>query len=951
MIFHRKFIRLGAKLSILTLAGGVLGMSVTASAQEEAGIDEAEIEEIIVTGYQSQKKSDVTGAVSSINVDEATKFISNNPAIALAGQAAGVQVLTQGGIAGADAKILIRGTGTFGNTEPLYVIDGAFSSTGMSGLNPNDIQTIQVLKDGAAAAIYGSRAANGVVVITTKRGVSGEPKIEISSTVSIQTVAEDLSFANADQWRTYASQAAANDGNPPAPEDSNPNYSQGVDTDWQNLWFDDALMYQTNLSISGGSDSSDYRISLGYLNQEGMTQFSEFEKANARASLNFDSGKFGLRSNFGATYTDKQPTRFAAVHIPTAPVTDAEGNFVIAGGDFYLASSPQGNGYAQAAIANDRIEKLDLIGNLDLTYEFLDGLTYKLAFSANYVDDDNLSRDPVYHWAVIGDSSQSFEENTRPGIAESNGTTFNYTIDSLVYYDFDWGQHSFSTVVGYSKTEEDFRITGIDGSFDNIFEEQLTTINGDARVSGTEFESLLESWLASVNYNYDSRYLATVSVRQDKSSKFGPDNNEDTFPSISAGWNLHEESFFPEDGFVSSLKVKASYGELGANFIRPYQFTSLAYGPLPAIFGNSQVGPGDRSFGRVTQILDPNLRWETSESTNFAAEFGFLDDALSISAGYYNRTNKDILAPVPLPPSAGQQIFINDGESPDVNTAEIENSGFEFELDYNGSFKDVYYSISANLATLDNEVIALGENVVPIGGSLMSGNFDDRPTRTDAGGPLGAYWGYITQGLDANGNFVFKDTNGRDASGNLTGQPDGVVNDDDKVILGSPHPDYTYGLTFSGGYKDWDFSLLLEGSQGAEIFSQIKYRNYFLLNDNVVTDGLNAWTPSNTNGDIPRATVDNASGGNALPSDFYVEDGSYLRIRSLQVGYTMPDATARKWNLASLRVFLSAQNLHTWTDYSGYDPNVSSDALFNRGVDFRGYPNSRTYTLGVEANF
>ncbi|MEX0315454.1 MAG: SusC/RagA family TonB-linked outer membrane protein, partial [Allomuricauda sp.] len=487
---------------------------------------------------------------------------------------------------------------------------------------------------------------------------------------------------------------------------------------------------------------------------------------------------------------------------------------------------------------------------------------------------------------------------------------------------------------------------------ENDFEEQLTTFNGDATINGREFKSLLESWFGRLNYDYDSRYLLSLSMRRDKSSKFADGNNVGTFPSVSAGWNLHREGFFPEDGFVNRLKIRAGYGELGANFIEPYQFSSLAFGPIPTIFGQNQNGGPDlRSFGRVTQLLDSNLRWETAKSTNIGLELGLMENALSLTVEYFKKVNEDVLAPVSLAPSAGQTIFVNTGVPPDINSAEIENKGLEFLVDYRNRKNQFKYNISFNLSTIKNEVLSLGENVSPILGSLISGAFDDRPSTTDTGGPVGAFHGLVTLGLDGNGNFIFQDNNGRDAAGELTGQPDGQIDFDDRVQIGDPFPDFTYGFNFGAEYKNFDFSLFLEGSQGNDIFSQIKYQNYFIYTSNVVVDALNAWTPSNTNTNIPIATAENRTGGNALPSDFYVEDGSYLRLRNIQIGYTLPQDILSSLSISRARIYLGAQNLFTITGYSGYDPDVSSSVTVDRGIDFQGYPNARTFTLGFNATF
>jgi len=928
-------------ISIFAASGVVVAQDADSDAEDV-------LEEIVVVGYGTQTRSTITGSVASIDVDDAMKEVTHDPTISLQGRAPSVQVLTNGGIAGSDAKVLIRGTGTFGDTDPLFVIDGAFSSSGMSGLSAADIESIDILKDGAAAAIYGSRAANGVVLITTRKGVKGEPQIRINASYGYQEPSESLSYANAEQWRAFSNRVSANDGNPIPPEDASPVASSGVDNNWEDVWFDNAPISSIDVSISGGSDDLNYLTSFGHVKQEGIIDHSEFEKFTGRLNLGFENGRFELQENLGISWSKNNPNSIYGarglarelVLLPTVPVTNSEGEFVVAGNDFYQETSPYTNPYALAADDTREIEELDIVGSISASYEFFDGLRYQLTLSGNYVSTDDFDKNSPYSYPVVGDSLTSSVDSFNPSLSESKADRFDYAIDNLIYFDKDFGDHSTSTVVGYSEFHEDFRLTGTDVIFNDPFEQQLTVVNGDATANGLELKSELRSYFARINYDYLGKYMLSASLRHDKSSKFASGNNSDTFPAFSAGWNVHEESFFPLDGVVSHLKVTAAYGELGANFIDPYQFSSVAFGPLPAIFGDNQNGPADRVFGRVTQLLDPNLTWETSTTNNFGVEVGLWDNSLMMTAEYFKRENEDILAPVPLPPSAGQTILINTGRAPDVNAATIENTGVEFTLSYSNEWRDVAYGIDFNLSTIDNEVTSLGENVVPIVGDLMSGTFDDRPTRTDTGLAVGTFWGYRTQGLDANGNFVFADTNS-----------DGVVNDDDKVVLGDPFPDYTYGLSLTADYKDFDFSVFLEGSHGAEIFSQMKYQNYFLYSANVVTDALNAWGPDNTNTEIPRATINNRGGGNALPSDFYVEDGSYLRIRNVQVGYNLDDATANRFGLASIRVFLGAQNLHTFTDYSGYDPQVSSASLFDRGVDYRGYPNARTYTLGVNASF
>ncbi|WP_211372107.1 SusC/RagA family TonB-linked outer membrane protein [Flagellimonas olearia] len=922
--------------------------------------DTAGLDEVVLVGYGSQKKSSVTASVVSVDADEANKNITHDAALSLQGRAPGVEILTQGGISGAEAKVIIRGVGTFGETAPLFVIDGAFSTSGLRGLNPADIESIEVLKDGSAAAIYGSRAANGVVLITTKKGKKGQARFEFSSSISMQTLSKKLDYANADQWRRFANQVSDNDGIARAPENDNPNLSNGVDVDWQDTWFRSAApIYNNTMSVSGGTEHTTYNASLGYFKQEGILKFSEFEKYNARINVGFKKGRVEFTENLGFSYYRNDPnthfntggTSGSGYELPTVPVRNSDGEFVAAGNDFQLLGIDPISRFALASMDQRVVDNFDVIGSTSLSYELVKGLKYRIGLSGSYNSEHNFDRESAYNIPVIGDNSVTGISVTTPSINESRSISFDYTIDNLLTYDQTFGKHDFSLLGGYSRFRENLRTTGYTVIFENAFDDQFTTFDGEAQVTGDEFKSLLVSWFGRLNYAFDDRYLLSLSIRRDKSSKFAEGFNIGTFPSISAGWNVSNEAFFPKDGFISKLKIRGGYGELGANFIKPYQFVSIAKGPIPVLFGDVQNSSADRTFGRVIQLFTENLTWESAQSTNVGMELGLLNNALSLTAEYFRKVNKDVLAPVSLPASVGQTIEINTARAPNINSSEIENKGLEFLLDYQNRNNEFKYNVSFNLSTIKNEVLALGENVTPIVGALVSSRFDDRPGLTDTGGPVGALYGYRTQGLDGNGNFIFEDVNGRDVNGELTGQPDGQIDFDDRVQIGDPFPDFTYGLNFAGEYKKFDFSLFFQGSQGNDIFSQIKYSNYFVYTGNVVTDALNAWTPANTNTNIPRATLDNRSGGNSLPSDFYIEDGSYLRLKNIQIGYSLPENILEGLNINSARLFIGAQNLFTITGYSGYDPEVSSDAQFNRGIDFRGYPNTRTLTLGFNASF
>lgn len=483
-------------------------------------------------------------------------------------------------------------------------------------------------------------------------------------------------------------------------------------------------------------------------------------------------------------------------------------------------------------------------------------------------------------------------------------------------------------MIGTSWMREYYRLTSTDSGNTDLGAPTITVFNGTGNIGGEEFNSALLSFFARVNYDYDNRYLLSGSIRSDKSSKFASGHRVGYFPSISAGWNVHNEEFFNVP-WLSKLKLRASYGQLGANFIDPYSFLSTAHGPIPAV-----VGSDNRVLGYVARYAQQNLSWEKSISQNYGVELGFLDNALQFTVEYFIRDNNDLLASLVPLPSSGQMIYVNEGVNTVFNSASVRNKGLELSGSYRKSFGDWSINVDANVSFLRNKVKSLGEGVQPINAEVfMSGSFNDRPTITKPGLPIGTFWGYNVLGIDENGDFIFEDNNGLDSAGNLTGKPDGVVDENDKTNIGNPHPDFTYGLNLGFTYKNWDFTAFFQGSQGNDIFALMKYDWYFNYNGGLLKDALNAWTPTNTNTDIPIAKVANSSGSNALPSSFYVENGSYLRLKNLQIGYSFSPNLLSKVHIKNARIYVSAQNLFTITKYPLYDPEVNSNTLFDRGVD------------------
>lgn len=909
--------------------------------------DSEQLDEVVVVGYGVQKKSSMTASVASVSAKDIAKQVTSNVTTALQGRTPGVEILQNGAEAGGEVSVLIRGAGTFGSTEPLYIVDGAVSNNGINSLNPSDIESIEILKDGSAAAIYGSRAANGVVLVTTKSGKSGKTLVEINGSFSYQTPSKQLDFMNAEQWRSFANMVA--DNSPAfdrAPQNVNPT-NPNLSTDWQDLYYQNAAMWNMSASISGGGENSTFSTSLGYTNQEGIVIQSDYEKYNARINSTYKKGRFSVSENLSIAHTSKKtaPTK-REIMLPTIPVMDSQGRYI---------STPLEDGYSTTNVdlinplagiyaSNNYTKKTDITGSLGITWDIWGGIKYKLNMAGSYLSTHGYTHTPAYasYWDENGVADSRFSQ-PYTSLDESRDESFNYTIDNLLTYNGTFNGHTFDILLGTSWMREYYRMMSINSGVNDLGAPSVTTYNGEGTVGSNELNSALLSYFARLNYDYQDKYLLSLSIRSDKSSKFAAGHRVGYFPSVSVGWNIHQEEFF-KIPWMSKLKIRGSYGELGANFIDPYAFLSLAYGPVPAIFNNKRV------YGYVTRLAQTNLTWETAVSSNVAVEMGFFDNALTFTAEYFMKRNNDLLAPLESLPSSGQTIIVNDGDLPYYNTASVENKGFEFTLGYRKDWSNWHLDVQANMSFIKNEVLKLGEGVQPIRGSLMASKFADRPTITKEGLPIGSFYGYKVVGIsESTGDFLFE---GADGTAKLPSE----VSETDKQVIGNPTPDFTYGLNVNLGYKNWDLTAFFQGSQGNDIFAAAKYQYYFNYDNNNLVDALDSWTPTNTGASLPIAKTDNYNGGNSLPSSFYVEDGSYFRCKNLQIGYTFDKKLLNKIGfIQSARIFAGVQNLFTITGYPLYDPEVSSNTLFDRGVDglYQDAPtiNARTYNIGFNLTF
>lgn len=895
-------------------------------------------EAVVVIGYGTQKKSSLTAAVASVSVKDIQKQVSSNIASSLQGRTPGVEILQQGGVAGGDVNIIIRGAASFGATEPLYVIDGIFSNNGLQSLSAQDIESIEILKDGAAAAIYGSRAANGVVLITTKKGKSGKPVVEINSSYSVQIPTNIPQFLNASEWRSFANTVADNSGLAHAPENDNPT-DPSLNTNWAKEWLQYAPIYKVNASISGGGPNSTFNTSLNYFDEKGMTIYSGYKKYNFLVNHSYKKGIFSISEITGITYSKTKPTTPFNISLPTLPIYDSEGRFTSGGPEYYI--NPE-DGKAQNKIAplyyTDRFnESVNILAGVNASLKLTQGLEYRLSVGGNYTFAHGFTHTPVYYTKYYSDGTPN-EDYGNPvnSLSESRGAELNYTIDNILNYKKSFGKNSIDAMLGTSWMKEFNRNLGI-SSIADLGGTAITGVsNVDGKISAGESNDALLSFFSRINYDFDNKYLLSVSLRRDESSKFYKDYRVGYFPSVSAGWNIDKEGFF-ENTIINKLKVRASYGELGANFLSPYNFDPIAFGPIPYTLGDIRYVDG-----RGAYLKSKGLKWETAKTTNIGIDVSLLDNKIYFTADYFIKTNTDLLAAIDLNLSSGQIFEINTSrEKPYVNSASVKNKGYEAMVGYRNSLShDLYIDAGFNFTSIKNKVLSLGENVQPITSGGYSSFFNDAPSITKPGYPIGSFYGYKIQGFDSKGDYIFSDVN-----------KDGIVNANDKVILGNPVPDFSYGFNMAITYKHFDLSLFLQGVSGNKIFNARRYTYYFDYSNNVVKDVLNAWSPTNKNTNIPIMKTQNTNGGNSLPSDFYIEDGAYFRFKNLQLGYDLAEGLLKKSRFKSLRVFGGVQNLFTITNYSGYDPEVSSNALFSRGIDFNSFPNARTYTLGFNMTF
>lgn len=911
--------------------------------------DTKTLDEVVVIGYGVQKKADLTGSVANINTEKLNTQSNANIGQALQGKIAGVDIVSQGGAPGSGTRIMVRGIGTLNNASPLYIVDGMYMNS-IDHINPNDIASIDVLKDASSAAIYGSRAANGVIIVTTKEGsnTEGKPIIDLSVNLGISTASKFLDMLDAKGWAEVTTIARQAIGKPAL--DMATDLANKPDNDWQDIMFRPTLMQNYNLSVKGGGKYSTYYTGLGYFNQDGIVKGTNYQRYNIQSKNDYKRGIFSAGTNLIISFSHDKPLHqelrggmigTILQSVPTLEKYDdtREGGYGGTYGDVVNIPHP-------LAIIDDNImdrynENVKIFANLYAQIELFKGLKYKL----NLTPDFSFERYKNY----LNKYDFGLATNSITQLTERQRRRRNILVENLLTFDRTFGEHKISALAGYTYQDSRFRHIQAYGEGLPQGLEEIDAATTNRSNEGNSWRSVLTSILGRVFYSYQNKYLFTATIRRDGSSKFGKNNRYGYFPSFSLGWNVAEEKFMENVHWLDQLKLRGGYGVLGNQEIDNYQYSSTITTGINYPDGNGGLLQG--AFPK--NFANPDIKWEETAMTNVGIDFMAFNNRLSLTADYYVKNTKDILLTVPIPISSGG------ANDPIRNAGKIRNNGFEFNLGWmDQPNPDISYGINLIGSFNKNKVIAMGSE----SGSIKGGSTNQNITtsETKAGYPIGGYWLISTAGyfnsqeeVDAYakdgkkiqpaaepGDIKFVDANN-----------DGVINDDDRVFQGSPFPDFTFALNGNMRYKNFDLSIGLQGVLGNKIYNATRQTlEDVTKGSNFLASCLDYWTPENKNASHPRLTWDDPNRNTRAESDRYLENGSYLRLRSVQLGYTFPQ-TWFKGAIQHARVYINAENLFTITSYSGYSPDVNADNANYRGFDNFIYPTNRTFMLGLNVTF
>ncbi|NDV68529.1 TonB-dependent receptor [Dysgonomonas sp. 25] len=900
------------------------------------------LDEVVVVGYGVMRKKDLTGAVASVSGDIMKEKPVASVGEALQGRAAGVQVVSSGK-PGDNVSFRIRGISTINNSEPLLVIDGVPTDLGINALNMDDVETVDVLKDASATAIYGSRGANGVVLVTTKKGKSGNGTVSFSANWGIQSATDMPKMLNASQYASLHNEMISNYNNTMGgslmqrPDFADPT-SWGKGTDWLDALFRSAWMQNYSVSYSGGSDKSNYYVSGGVFDQEGIVINTSYRRytiqfngeSRVRPWLKFGNnvtlshdvkkqGGYDIRSAMGA--------------LPTQPIYNDDGTYSGPGDPAYQYGDIK-NPVGAAKMSSDKTNGYNVLGNIYAEIKPIDKITFKTLGGVDFKFWDKNSFSPKYDWKPIPQPESYLYE-------ESNKSLTYLWDNTLTYMDTFKEDHHVNVMIGSSAQNNVYnRMNASVQGFLSDNNNQLNNGLTDPTVGGTKNDWAVLSFMARANYNYADRYMVTATVRRDGSSRFSKDNRWGTFSSFSGAWRLSEEAFYKRNKWVNDIKLRVGYGETGnQDGIDNYAyFTRLKTGQY--VFNGMPV-----STLYPLVMSNPNVKWETVKQFNAGIDLTLIDQRINLTLDAYIKNTTDMLVPMSVPITTGySDIYV-----PSINAGKVRNKGVELTISSRNLKGELEWNTDLNVSYNKNEVVKMNDGV-PL---FVGDDINMTKIRISAEGkPVGSFYGYVTNGIfqtqqevdnyatqvaggTAPGDIKFKDLDNN-----------GVINSDDRTYIGNPSPEWTFSMNNSFAYKNFDLQIFLQGVAGNDIYNANRiWQESMSVPQNQTRKVLDRWTGPGTSNKVPRAVYSDPN-QNARHSNRFIEDGSYLRLKNLTLGYTLPKNLSAKAHLGMARVYLSCQNLYTLTEYSGFDPEVGTS-----GVDLGTYPVTRTISLGVNVKF
>ena len=921
--------------------------------------DAMNLQEVVVTGYQVQRKVDLTGAVAVMDMKGPKSESDPNMLNSMQGKLPGVDIVTDAAPGGGGSSIRVRGMSTVNACDPLYVIDGVATTENLNSLNPADIESIQVLKDASSASIYGSRAANGVIVITTKRGKGGKMSINLSYNAALQTVAKTFKTLSAEQWGQAYWQACANDGI--APTAASLLYGTGetpqlvtsingvntADTDWQDQVYSSAWTQNLSASISNSSEKGSYLFSANYINQNGLMDYTFYKRITGRVNSTYNFNKYvrvgenlmiARWNNRGADTNGDRGIPYSAMRQhPALPVYSSEG--VFADPSSVLGSDIDNPVQTLYNMRDNTNTSWRIFGNAYVEILPIKGLTLKSNVGIEHVQ---------YLSKTLGRNVRPDDPTINRSVSRAYGEGDTYTWTNTANYLFDLGKnHHFTVLAGTEAIKynfEDISAMRKDYAFEDSDYMQLGSGSGTQTNGGGKQEWALFSLFGKLDYNFADRYLFSATLRRDQTSRLAKENNSGVFPAFSGAWRVSEEKFWKKNNIIDNVKLRLAWGQNGNSAISNNYaaFSTYTYDVGNGAYDLNGTGTSTVSGIKVLTTGNPDLKWETTTQTNFGFDAALFDNHVSLSFDYYWKNTKDMITIPPVLSVAGENA------AKFMNTGEMKNHGMELNLGYHSpQYGDFSWDGSFNFSMYRNELVKLNDEV-----SIIGGDF-----RLIEGQPMGVYYGYICDGIfqdaDQVSNHAMQPGKGvgrlifRDIDGN------GEINENDRCIIGNPNPDLALGLTLSASYKNWSLSTFFSGEFGFDIYNGTRKQLEFMTYGNTYTnrgvDVLNAWTAENTGASIPALTTVDDNNETRM-STYFVEDGSYLKCKYIKLAYNFNQKWMKNIGLSSLSVYGQMENVFTITGYSGLDPEVPL-STYGARIDNGPYPRARTFSMGVNVQF